>query len=86
MLDARLDVEAWHVERVFVPAGHAYAIRYDGVIEGEWKFSAWISDDPSRIPLSFRFDSEWGLIDAELVGYAGEPPGEQVLPGRQLPP
>ncbi len=72
---ARLDVEAWHVHREYVSAAHTHAIRYDGVIGAEHTFSAWVSDDPSRVPLRFETSSKWGTIVAELVAYT--PPVER---------
>lgn len=66
---ARLDVEAWHAVREYVPSAKAQAVRYDGVIAAEYAFSAWVSDDPSRVPLKFSTSSKWGAIVAELVTY-----------------
>jgi hypothetical protein len=70
---ARLDLEAWHAAREYLPSVKAQAVRYDGVIAAEYAFSAWVSDDPSRVPLRFTTSSKWGAIAAELVAYHASP-------------
>jgi hypothetical protein len=71
---ANLQLEASHAKREYVPRAKVYAVRYDGVIVSEYAFSAWVSDDPSRVPLKFATSSKWGAIVAELVWY--QPPVE----------
>ncbi len=70
---AQLDIEAWHAEREYMPAAHAYAIRYDGKIEDKFTFRAWVSDDPSRVPLRLEASSKWGMLVGELLGYTAPP-------------
>src|SRR3954467_11457374 len=64
---AHLDVALWHVGHAF-PA-HQPAIRYDGVVRGQWPISAWVSDDAARAPLRLTAQSPWGEITVDLVDY-----------------
>ena len=61
------DVTMWHVGRAMVL--HQPAIRYDGLAADKIPFSAWVSDDTSRVPLRFAAQTEWGEISVELVDY-----------------
>jgi hypothetical protein len=45
------------------------ALRYDGVANGDHKFSIWISDDASRVPLASQTETELGTVAVELVDY-----------------
>lgn len=72
LLEAQLDIEASHGTREYLPAAHAHSVRYDGSIEAEHRFTAWVSDDPSRVPLRFELGSEFGVFVVELVTY--QPP------------
>lgn len=69
IIDAHLDIEAWHAGRDYLPLPNAHAIRYDGTISDKYQFSAWVSDDPSHVPLKFQTTSKWGPIVVELVAY-----------------
>jgi hypothetical protein len=66
---ARLDVEMWDAGRGFRPGRQVPAVRYDGVIDGETGFVAWMSDDADRVPLEVRIASKWGEISIELAEY-----------------
>lgn len=61
------DVTMWHVGRAMMM--HQPAIRYDGLAADKVPFSAWVSDDTSRVPLRFAAQTEWGEIAVELVDY-----------------
>jgi hypothetical protein len=67
--EARLDVAAHHAGRDYIAGAKAHAIRYEGVIAGRFKFAAWVSDDPSHVPLRFQTTSKWGAIEVDLVEY-----------------
>lgn len=66
-----LDVELWDAgrERVFGPDRSIAAVRYEGVVEDDYHFVLWLSDDAARVPLRLRTESKWGDIAVELVGY-----------------
>lgn len=49
--------------------GDRPALRYDGVAGGHHKFSIWLSDDASRVPLASQTDTELGTVAVELVDY-----------------
>lgn len=59
-------------------AGHGFlvsagepAVRYEGIIENEVKFTAWVSDDIARVPLRFESDLPmFGQIVIELTHYS----------------
>jgi len=56
------------------PAGRARivdrpALRYDGLANGSHKFSIWVSDDASRVPLAGETETELGTVAVELVDY-----------------
>jgi hypothetical protein len=63
----RFDVSMWHVGRAM--AVHQPAIRYDGIAADQFPFSAWVSDDTSRVPLRFVVQTKLGEISVELVDY-----------------
>lgn len=75
VLDARLDVETWVAGREYLPASHTHAIHYEGMLESEHRFAAWVSDDPSRVPLRFELGSELGMFVVQLVAY--QPPQDR---------
>lgn len=56
-------------------APRPHPARYDGILELERSFAAWISDDPSRVPLRFELgaDAGAGAFIAELVTYQDPP-------------
>jgi hypothetical protein len=64
-----LDVEAWHVGREYLAAAKAPAVRYEGTIANRFRFTTWVSDDPSRVPLRLETGSKWGDIAVDLVTY-----------------
>src|SRR3569623_540662 len=64
---AHLDVALWHVGHAFM--AHPPALRYDGMVRGEWPISAWVSDDAARVPLRLVAQSPWGEIAVDLVDY-----------------
>ncbi|HEY5949880.1 MAG TPA: DUF3108 domain-containing protein [Kofleriaceae bacterium] len=67
-----ISVELWDATREF--AVNEPAVRYDGIARDKYKFSIWISDDESRVPLAVRSESKLGPITIELVHY--DPPKE----------
>jgi Protein of unknown function (DUF3108) len=68
----RFDVDAHHAGRDYIASAKAHAIRYEGMIARRFPFTAWVSDDPSRVPLRFQASTKWGSIDVDLVEY--QPP------------
>jgi hypothetical protein len=65
----RFSIEAQHAGRDYIATAKAHAIRYEGLIARRFKFSAWVSDDPSRVPLRVSVESKWGTIEVDLVEY-----------------
>jgi hypothetical protein len=64
---AEFGITLWHVGRAM--AVHQPAIRYDGIAADQFPFSAWVSDDASRVPLRLTAQTRWGEISVELVDY-----------------
>jgi len=67
---ADFTVELWRAGREMVEAPKPMAaVRYDGRIEEDFHFAAWISDDAARVPLRLRTETKWGDVTGELLEY-----------------
>jgi hypothetical protein len=62
-------VEVLDAGRVVFPIGNRPAVRYEGKVGEDRRFTVWISDDEARVPLRMRAATKWGDISAELVHY-----------------
>lgn len=68
-----VDVEVVDAGRVVFPTGNRPAVRYEGTVGDEHRFTVWISDDEARVPLRMHAATEWGAVVAELVDYVAPP-------------
>ena len=73
-----VDVGGTTVDAELRDAGHGFlvsagepAVRYEGLVEGRIKVTAWVSDDIARVPLRFECDiPTFGELVIELAHYA----------------
>jgi hypothetical protein len=56
-------------ETIGTVQGSTPSVRYDGMLRGTHKVSAWLSDDDARVPLRMHSGSKLGEIDVEMVSY-----------------
>lgn len=56
-------------ETIGTVLGSTPSIRYDGIVRGKHKLSAWLSDDDARVPLRMHTESKLGDVDVEMVSY-----------------
>lgn len=59
----------WEAGRDYVAAAHARAVRYEGVVEEEYRFAVWVSDDALRVPVAVDANTKFGKVSAVLVDY-----------------
>jgi len=70
-----IDIADGYVDVVLWDAGRELhegrpSIRYDGLaVDRKYRFSMWIADDTSRVPLALSTASKWGRITLDLVSY-----------------
>jgi hypothetical protein len=74
----RVDIDMWDAGRGYLENRLVPAVRYEGTIDGDTGFVAWMSDDADRVPLEVRIASQYGEILIELVEYrAPRPPVDE---------
>jgi hypothetical protein len=64
-----VDVDMWDAARGNAPDMIVPGVRYEGTIDGDTPFVAWMSDDADRVPLDVRIASSYGEIMVQLVEY-----------------
>jgi hypothetical protein len=70
----RVDIDLWDAGRGYTESRLVPAVRYEGTIDGDTGFVAWMSDDADRVPLEVRIASQYGEILIELVEYRAPRP------------
>jgi hypothetical protein len=70
----RVDVDIWDAGRGHTDNSLVPAVKYEGTIDGDTGFVAWMSDDADRVPLLVTIASKYGEVRVDLVEYRPPPP------------
>jgi hypothetical protein len=69
----RVDVDIWDSGRGHTDNSLLPAVKYEGTIDHDTGFTAWMSDDADRVPLLVVISSKYGEVRVDLVEYRPPP-------------